>query len=148
MALLVGGLGLIAVTLILSSQTSRVPHIVEQPRSQSEQNRAEPEDRDRGQEAYYLAREVCKNLLKSPSSAKFSNPNSDSGTGWQPDGYYQWKVGGVVEAQNPLGVLLQERWFGVVQVNTGRLEVVYLQVGDQEIGSRPAMRRAPGVAAH
>lgn len=99
---------------------------------------------DFGSKAYYTARKAVESALKSPRSAKFSNPSSDPGTGWQPYGYFQWKVGGTVDAKNPLGVELRESWAAVVQYNVGMFEVVYLKVGDQVSGKMPAIRRAPG----
>ena len=98
-----------------------------------------------GKEAYYIARAAIQRSLKSPSSAKFSNPLNQSDTGWNSDGYYQWRVGGRVEAQNSFGAMIEQRWFAVVQYNLGNFEIVYSKLGDDERGKMPGMRLAPGV---
>jgi hypothetical protein len=103
-----------------------------------------PKATNRGEEAYYLARKVCEKSLKAPATAKFSNPNLDANTGWEPYGYFQWKAFGYVDAQNSFGAMLRNQWLAVVQFNTGRLEVVYFRLNDQETDKMPSIRKAPG----
>lgn len=99
-----------------------------------------------GEEAYYAARRVCEGFLKAPSTAVFSTPKLNSKTGWESFGYYQWKVAGFVDADNELGTRLRNRWMAVVQYNTGKLDVVYMEFADQKVGEMPVLRVSPFAA--
>ena len=66
--------------------------------------------------AYYSARNSIKNVLKAPSTAKFSNPVLDpEGTGAKPDTAGRIVCKGTVDAQNSFGVPLRQRWVVWVQ---------------------------------
>jgi hypothetical protein len=65
--------------------------------------------------AYYSARNSIKTVLKAPSTAKFSNPQLDPGTGATPDDAGRIVCKGFVEAQNSFGVPLRQGWVVWVQ---------------------------------
>lgn len=66
--------------------------------------------------AYYSARNSIREVLKAPSTAKFSNPQLDpAGTGATPDDAGRIICKGYVEAQNSFGVPLRQKWVAWVQ---------------------------------
>lgn len=66
--------------------------------------------------AYYSAINSIKNVLKAPSTAKFSNPVLDpEGTGAKADAAGRIVCKGTVDAQNSFGVPLRQKWVVWVQ---------------------------------
>jgi hypothetical protein len=82
--------------------------------------------------AYYTSRNAIKNALKSPSTAKFSNPVLDrETTGSVVTNEGRIQSTGFVDAQNSFGAALRENWMVVVQPEGKQWRVVYARLGDK-----------------
>lgn len=72
------------------------------------------QDKKKGQDAYYACRRYVQDGLKSPSSAKFSNPITDKDTGWTLLNPGEFRCFGTVEAVNEFNARLRQRWSVIV----------------------------------
>ena len=61
-------------------------------------------------DAYYSARKAVEGILSAPTTAKFSNPHTDSNTGWESDGEGRIICYGHVDSQNSLGAMIRTPW--------------------------------------
>lgn len=100
----------------------------------------EPSAPNPASEKYYHARAAIQKNLKSPSSAKFSNPQTDKNTGAKSLGGGVWHAFGFVESQNSFGAMLGERWELVWKDPGGK--ILYMKIGSQKTGDREAALKA------
>lgn len=92
-----------------------------------------PSKEDPGQSAYYTSKAVVQEMLKAPSTAKFSNPYTDSETGWSKVGDDEYRCWGYVDSQNSFGAMLRSTWITQVKRSgTGWLPV-YFKFGDEVV---------------
>lgn len=124
-----------------STSSSETTH--SEPVEKPDEVEAPVQKEDLGGAAFYFAQEESKQSLKAPSTAHFSSPYSDSGTGWKNYGFNRWMVFGFVDAQNSFGVPLRENWSAVVELAGSDFRIAYLKMGDDEIGSIPLPSRFP-----
>jgi hypothetical protein len=82
--------------------------------------------------AYYASRNLIKNALKSPSTAKFSNPILDKeNTGSTVTNEGRIQSIGFVDAQNSFGATLRDHWKVIVQREGEQWRAVYAILGDE-----------------
>lgn len=149
-----GGFALIGLIVVLVSSMLRQPRTPTAPASDTDSAASAPAPKpvkppvekpwqDYAEKAFFVGQRAAERGLKAPSTAKFSNPGTDSETGWLPHGYCQWKTFGWVDAQNSFGAMLRENWYAVVRKVDDSFEIVYLKVGKSETGEMPGVALAP-----
>lgn len=104
-------------------------------------------DKKDGQDAYYAARRFVHNNLKSPSSAKFSNPRTDEETGWTKLNPGQFRCFGTVDAENAFGAKLRERWSVIIQTEGDKWRVVYCVIGSQIVLDTREQHKTAGLVS-
>jgi hypothetical protein len=86
-----------------------------------------------GEDGYYASRRYIQNCLKAPSTAKFSNIQTDANTGWKSEDGDRIRCWGTVDAQNSYGVPLREVWMTVVQPSGSKWDIVYATHGNETL---------------
>jgi len=86
-----------------------------------------------GEDGYYASRRFIQNCLKAPSTAKFSNIQTDPNTGWKPEDGDRIRCWGTVDAKNSFGVPLRQVWTTVVQPSGTKWDIVYATLGSETL---------------
>jgi hypothetical protein len=96
--------------------------------------------------AYYTSRNFIKIALKSPSTAKFSNPVLDKGTtGSVVTNEGRIESTGFVDAQNSFGAALRENWKVVVQPEGEQWRIVHAVLGGKVLMDTRKNHKTPKI---
>jgi hypothetical protein len=89
--------------------------------------------------AYFAGVELCKQHLKAPATADFSDYLSDKHTGVNKVGTNFWHAFGRVDAQNSFGAKLREDWEVYLRGEGSNFVSVYFRLGESAVGERPLL---------
>ncbi len=99
---------------------------------------------------YFEAEYYIRDKLKAPASADFSNYFSDRHTGVKMLATNTWEIFGWVDAVNSFGAKLRSSWrlIMVTHDDDDRYDVVYYQIGDEEVGDLNIVKAMLNIMEH
>lgn len=84
---------------------------------------------DEGLLAWEFTKTGITEMLKSPATAQFSDPQDKQRSSWQQTPAGTWFVQGHVDSQNGFGALIRNRWKGEIKKVDSGFKAMSLQLG-------------------
>lgn len=106
--------------------------ILEKVIGPSPERDAEAAKAKQSERAWYAAQLFVTRFLKSPSTAKFPNPNTDSTVGTIRD-FPNFEVVGYVDSQNSFGAMLRSHWKANIEFKDGDWKMIQMEINGQKV---------------